>query len=97
MNGYILTSKIYLNRSKKDTDPDQLSQDINSAEKELRDLKIELDCVVEKKAVLDVQVDEVATQITHQEELIAKEGGGYARRREELKVQQRILKEKIEI
>ncbi len=88
--------KIYLNRSKKDTDPDQLSQDIDSAEKKLRDFKIELDCVVEKKAVLDVQVDEVATQITFQEELIAKEGGNYARRREELKVQQGILKEKIE-
>ena len=87
--------KIYLNRSKKDADSNQLSQDINSAEKKLRDFETELDCVVEKKVVLDAQVDEVVTQITFQEELIAKEGGNYARRREELKVQQGVLKEKI--
>ena len=89
--------KIYLNRSKKDTDSNQLSQDINSAEKKLRDFEIELSCAFEKKAALDAQIDEVATQITFQEELIAKEGGNYARRREELKVHQGILKEKIEM
>ena len=87
--------KIYLNRSKKDTDSNQLSQDIDSAKKELQDLKTKLSCVEEKKAVLDVQVDEIATQITFQEELIAKEGGNYARRREELRAQQGGLKEKI--
>ena len=87
--------KIYLNRSKKDAESNQLSQDIDSAKKKFQDLGTELDCVVEKKAVLDAQVDEVATQITFQEELIAKEGGNYARRREKLKVQQGVLKEKI--
>ena len=87
--------KIYLNRSKKDTDSNQLSQDINCAEKKLRDLETELSCVEEKKVVLDVQVHEVGTQITHQEEQVAKEGGNYARQREELKVQQAVLKEKI--
>lgn len=87
--------KIYLNRARKDTDSNQLSKNINSAEKKLRDLETELSCVEKKKAVLDVQVDEVGTQIIHQEEQIAKEGGNYARRREELKVQQAVLKEKI--
>ena len=87
--------KIYLNRSKKDIDSNQLSQNINSAEKKLRDLETELSCVEEKKAVLDMRVDKVGTQIIHQEEQIVKEGGNYARRREELKVQQALLKEKI--
>ena len=87
--------KIYLNRSKKDTDPDQLSQAINLAEKKLQEFETELGCAVEKKAALDAQIDGVGTQITHQEEQIAKEGGNYARRREELKVQQAVLKEKI--
>ena len=87
--------KIYLNRLKKDTDSNQLSQDIDSAKKKLQDFGKELDCVVEKKAVLDAQVDEITTQITFQEEQITKEGGNYARRREELKIQQAVLKEKI--
>ena len=87
--------KIYLNRSKKDAAPDQLSQAINCAEKELRDLETQLSCVAERKEILKAQIDEVKTQITFQEELIAKEGGNYARRREELKIQQGVLKEKI--
>ena len=89
--------KIYLNRSKKDTDPDQLVQDINSAKKELRKCERQLNCANEKKAVLDAQIGEIETQITHQEEQIAKEGGNYAQRQEELKVQQGALKGKIEM
>lgn len=89
--------KIYLNRSKKDTDFDKISQAINSTENKLRNLETELDCAVEEKAVLDAQIDKLTTQIAYQEEQIAKEGGNYARRREELKVQQGALKEKIEM
>ena len=88
--------KIYLNRSKKDTDPDQLSQTINSAEIELRDLETQLSCVAERKAILKTQIDEIETQITHQEEQFAREGGNYAQQREVLKAQQSVLKEKIE-
>ncbi len=87
--------KIYLNRSKKNTDSDEISQAINSAENELRELEPELSCVVERKADLDTQADEIGTQITHQEGQIAKEGGNYARRREELKIHQAILKEEV--
>ena len=87
--------KIYLNRSKKDADPDELSQGINSTEKELRDVETELGCVAEKKAVLDAQIGEIETQIIHQEEELAKEGGGYARRREKLKTQQAKLNQSI--
>ena len=88
--------KIYLSRSKKDTDSDEISQAINSAEQKLRKIEAELGCVEKKKVVLEAEIDEVETQITHQEEQIVKEGGNYARRREELKVQQGALKEKIE-
>ena len=89
--------KIYLNRSKKDMDPDQLSQALNLTEKKLQEFETKLDCAVEKKTALDVQIDKVETQIAHQEEQIAKEGGNYAQRREELKVQQGVLKGKIAI
>ena len=87
--------KIYLNRSQKDTDLDQLSQAINSVEKELQDLETELSCAVDKKAVLDAQIDEVDAQIIHQEEEIAREGGGYARQREDLKIEQARLNQII--
>ena len=87
--------KIYLNRSKKDTNSDEISQAINSAEKELREFETELSCTVEKKAVLGAQIEEVETQISHQEEQIAKEGGGYARQREDLKTEQAKLIQSI--
>ncbi len=87
--------KIYLNRSKKDTDPDQLSQTINSAEIELRDLETKLSCAVEKKAALDVQIDKIETQIIYQEDQIAKEGGGYAHQRENLRTEQAKLNQSI--
>ena len=87
--------KIYLNRSKKDTNSEEISQAINSAEKELGDLETELSCAFEKKAVLDAQIDEIEAQISHQEDQIAKEGGGYARRRENLKTEQAKLNQSI--
>ena len=87
--------KIYLNRSKKDTNSEEISQAINSAEKELGDLETELSCAFEKKAVLDAQIDEIETQISHQEDQIAKEGGGYARQRENLKTEQAKLNQSI--
>ena len=87
--------KIYLNRSKKDTNSEEISQAINSAEKELGALETELGCAFEKKAVLDAQIDEIEAQISHQEDQIAKEGGGYARRRENLKTEQAKLNQSI--
>ena len=54
-----------------------------------------MDYLEEKKAALDAQIGEVETQITHQEEELAKEGGGYARQREELKTEQAQLNQSI--
>ena len=87
--------KIYLNRSKKDTSAEQPSQAINTAEKEQRDLETQLSSAAEKKAGLEAQIGEIATQITLQEEKISKEGGGYARQREKLKMQQARLNQRI--
>ena len=87
--------KIYLNRSKKDTSAEQPSQAINTAEKEQRDLETQLSSAAEKKAGLEAQIGEIETQITLQEEKISKEGGGYARQREKLKMQQARLNQRI--
>lgn len=88
--------KVYLYRSKKDTDTNQISCDINSAEEELRDLEAQLGCTEEKKANLEARIDEIEIQISLQEEQITREGGNYARRREHLKIRQAALSEKIE-
>ena len=87
--------KIYLNRSKKEADFDQLAEDINCTEKKFRDLEAELNRGVEKKAGLEAQIVEIETQIVHQEEQIAREGGSYAREREKLKMRQAKLNQKI--
>ena len=54
-----------------------------------------MSCATEKEVVLDAQIGEIETQITHQEDQIAKEGGGYARRRENLKTEQAKLNQSI--
>ena len=87
--------KIYLNRSKEHSHPEQTSQAITSVEKKQRDLEMQLSCAVEKKAVLEAQIGEIESQIMLQEDQIAKEGGGYARQREELKMRQARLNQRI--
>lgn len=87
--------KIYLNRAKRDAGTEQLAQDISSAEKEHRNLQTQLNFAAEKKAALEVQVGEIGSQIALQEDKIAKEGGGYARQRDKLKVRQAKLSQKI--
>ena len=47
------------------------------------------------KATLEAQIGGIETQITLQEEKIAKEGGGYARQREQLKTHQARLTQQI--
>ena len=88
--------KICLNRSKKETNTNQLSYAINAAEEDLRHIETQLSCATEKKITLETQMEEIETQISIQEEKIAKEGGNYTRQREDLKVRQAILSEKIE-
>ena len=88
--------KIYLYRSKKDTNTNQMSCAINSAEEELRNLESQLSFIEEKIADRRARIDEFEIQISLQEEQIAKEGGNYARQREHLKIRQSALSAKIE-
>ena len=87
--------KIYLNRSNDHFHTEQIAQEIISAEIEQQDLKTQLNSEVERQTALEGQVAEVELQITIQEDLIAKEGGNYARQREQLKTQQARLSQKI--
>ena len=87
--------KIYLNRSNKHPHAEQISQAIICVEKEQRDLEAQLNCANEKKATLGAQIVEIESQITLQEDHIAKEGGSYARQREQLKTQQARLSQRI--
>ena len=87
--------KIYLNRSNNHSHTEQNTQEIISAEIEQQDLKTQLNSEVERQTALEGQVAEVELQITRQEDLIAKEGGNYARRREQLNTQQARLSQRI--
>ena len=87
--------KIYLNRSKRGSGTEQLAQDISSAEKEKHNLQTQLNFAAEKKTALEAQAGKIESQIVLQEDKIAKEGGGYARQRDKLKVRQAKLSQKI--
>ena len=56
--------KIYLNRSHNETNTKQLSQAITSVEKEQRDLEAQLNCAVERKAEIEIQIGKIESQIT---------------------------------
>ena len=87
--------RIYLSRSKNHTHRENSSQDINYLEEERLNLEEQLSCTIEKKSALEAQIGEIENQIALQEERIAKEGGGYARRRERLTTQQARLGQRI--
>ena len=87
--------KIYLNRSNKHAHTEQTSQAIISVEKEQRDLEAQLNRAVEREAGIEMQIGEIKSQITLQEDQVTKEGGGYAQQREKLKTKQARLIQKI--
>ena len=87
--------KIFLNRSNNHFHTDQIAQEISSVEIDQQHLKTQLNSEVERKTALEGQVAEVELQIMLQEDLIAKEGGNYARQREQLKTQQARLSQRI--
>ena len=87
--------KIYLNRRRKDVGTDELAHTIYTAEKQQQDIEPRLSVAKEAKTTLEVQIGEIETQITLEEERLAKEGGGYARQRERLKTHQARLTQRI--
>ncbi|MBI1925914.1 DNA sulfur modification protein DndD [Candidatus Poribacteria bacterium] len=86
---------MYLNRSKKVIDSDGLAKDISQVEEELQSIENQRRVAMQYKEQIEGRIAELETQIAHQEERIAQEGGGYARQREKLKAQQEQLIEKI--
>ena len=87
--------KIYLNRTRKDAGTDELAHTIYTAEEQQQDIETCLGVAKESKATLEAQIGGIETQITLEEERLAKEGGGYARRREQLKINQARLTQQI--
>ena len=87
--------KIYLNRTRKDAGTDELAHTIYTAEEQQQDIETCLGVAKESKATLEAQIGGIETQITLEEEKIAKEGGGYARRREQLKINHARLTQQI--
>ena len=87
--------KIYLNRRRKDSSTEELTQTIDATEKQQQDIDSRLSLAKEAKSTLEEQIAELESQITLEEERLAKEGGSYARKRENLKAQQARLTQQI--
>ena len=87
--------KIYLNRRRKDSGTEELTQTIDATEKQQQDIDSRLSLAKEAKSTLEEQIAELESQITLEEERLAKEGGSYARKRENLKAQQARLTQQI--
>lgn len=87
--------RIYLSRKVKDENK-HMAGEFSKYENKEKSLKEQLDSALQKKAQVQSQIDRVQAEIEDQEHQIAVEGGGYANKREELKLQHQRLDEKIE-
>lgn len=88
--------RIYLSRKAKEENK-QMAREISKCKNTEKMLKERLDSTLQKRAQVQSQIDRVQGEIEHQEHQIAKEGGGYAGKREKLKLQRRGLDEEIEL
>jgi len=88
--------RIYLLRKAKEQDK-QLETEISACEKKKKVLKDQLGMILQRKAHVESQIDHIQSEIEGQEHQIAKEGGGFASKREELKALRKKLEEGIEI
>ena len=66
-------------------------------EKRKRELEHKLDYILQKKAFVQSKIDHIEAKIEDQERQIAMEGGGYASKREQLKIRRQKLDEEIEL
>jgi len=87
--------RIYLLRKAKDEDK-QVEMELSEFENKQNVLEEQVDMLLQKRAQVQSQIDGVESEIERQEHEIAKEGGGFASKREELKVMRRKLEEEIE-
>ena len=87
--------RIYVSRKAKE-ESQQLAKEIPKLKNNEIMLREQLDSTLQKKAQVQSQIDRVQGEIEHQEHQTAKEGGGYASKREKLKLQRQGLDEEIE-
>lgn len=80
--------RIYANRLVKRDSPEPLQIEIETVELEIANLNDKLREAYVNAESLDTRVERLETQIERQESYIAAEGGGYAEKRESLKLQQ---------
>ncbi len=88
--------RIYANRLVKRDSPEPLQIEIETVELEIVDLNAKLREAYVDAESLDTRVEKLETQIERQESYIAAEGGGYAGKRESLKLQHGQLLADIE-
>lgn len=89
--------RIYANRLLKRDSPEPVQKEIDAVESEIAELTLSLAEVQKEAESLHTQIDKTETQIVRQESRIATEGGGYAAKRESLKLQQEQLLADIEV
>ena len=89
--------RIYANRLLKRDSPEPVQKEIDAVESEIAELTSSLAEVQKETESLHTKIDKTKTQIARQESRIATEGGGYAAKRESLKLQQEQLLADIEV
>lgn len=88
--------RIYALRKAKEEDKN-VKIELAQCENRQRTLEEELDRLLQDKAHLQSRIDRNQSEIEQQEHQIAKEGGGFANKREELKILQTKIEEEISL
>ena len=88
--------RIYSNRLVKQASPEPVQEEIEAAESEVAVLTAELEKANAKKDSLQVRIEKLSGEIAQQEARIAAEGGGYAKKRDILKLQQQHCQTEVE-
>lgn len=88
--------RIYSNRLVKQASPEPVQEEIEAAESEVDVLTAELAKANAKKDSLQVRIEKLSGEIAQQEARIAAEGGGYAKKRDILKLQQQQFQTEVE-
>ena len=88
--------RIYSNRLVKQASPEPVQEEIDAAESEVAGLTADLAKANAKKDSLQVRIEKLSGEIARQEARIAAEGGGYAKKRDILKLQQQHCQTEVE-
>jgi len=87
--------KIYCLKKLKSRDND-IEARLLGCEKKKRELEQKLNSILQKKEIVQNKIDRIKAEIESQEQQIAMEGGGYASKREQLKVRRQALDKDLE-